>query len=675
MVLSKINTTISYPELKIVDNNDLQKESNLYQVEIKGVDVIIAVGNSKNTFESTNILYFPVYLVKHNNKVIQIGVYELEASNYISFLDDMNNLDVEKLNQPLVYNFVNKEMLSKLGKKIDEPLSDSKKDINSFEEVDLNDEEDLNEQEEISDKRKDIFILTKGITIRPLLKEETSNVAKNIKDKYHIDKNDIWITKFMKNNNYSIVDNEGGGDCLFATIRDSFSSIAQQTSIQKIRKKLANEADESLLTNYKEQFDMYNTVIVNDTNNIKKLELEYISLRERFTNVLDRNEKKILSEEAKVVKEAHDRLVYEKKVSAKILSEFKFMKGIDTLEKFKKVIQSCSFWAETWAISTLERILNIKFITLSSESYKISDFNNILQCGQLNDTILQNQGFFNPDYYIIIDYTGNHYKLIGYKNKLIFKFKELPYDIKKMVVEKCMEKNAGVFSIIPEFDEFKLNINKIKSVVEDIHEDIHEDFLESRLKNLYRDDIVFSFYNRSNDKKLSGKGSGEKIPNELLKEFSTLNTIPEWRKKLDDLWLQPFTLDNRNWNSVENYYQASKFKQKNPGFYQSFSIESGSDISKNPLMAKGAGGRNGKYQTNLVRSKDIEVDTDFFNGRDKKELYNAQYAKFTQNKDLKILLIQTKDAKLVELKKGREPVIAENLMLIRNKLIRANSNL
>ena len=671
MVLSKINTTISYPELKIVDNNDLQKESNLYQVEIKGVDVIIAVGNSKNTFESTNILYFPVYLVKHNNKVIQIGVYELEASNYISFLDDMNNLDVEKLNQPLVYNFVNKEMLSKLGKKIDEPLSDSKKDINSFEEVDLNDEEDLNEQEEISDKRKDIFILTKGITIRPLLKEETSNVAKNIKDKYHIDKNDIWITKFMKNNNYSIVDNEGGGDCLFATIRDSFSSIAQQTSIQKIRKKLANEADESLLTNYKEQFDMYNTVIVNDTNNIKKLELEYISLRERFTNVLDRNEKKILSEEAKVVKEAHDRLVYEKKVSAKILSEFKFMKGIDTLEKFKKVIQSCSFWAETWAISTLERILNIKFITLSSESYKISDLNNILQCGQLNDTILQNQGFFNPDYYIIIDYTGNHYKLIGYKNKLIFKFKELPYDIKKMVVEKCMEKNAGVFSIIPEFDEFKLNINKIKSVVEDIH----EDFLESRLKNLYRDDIVFSFYNRSNDKKLSGKGSGEKIPNELLKEFSTLNTIPEWRKKLDDLWLQPFTLDNRNWNSVENYYQASKFKQKNPGFYQSFSIESGSDISKNPLMAKGAGGRNGKYQTNLVRSKDIEVDTDFFNGRDKKELYNAQYAKFSQNKDLKILLIQTKDAKLVELKKGREPVIAENLMLIRNKLIRANSNL
>jgi predicted NAD-dependent protein-ADP-ribosyltransferase YbiA (DUF1768 family) len=671
MVLSKINTTISYPELKIVDNNDLQKESNLYQVEIKGVDVIIAVGNSKNTFESTNILYFPVYLVKHNNKVIQIGVYELEASNYISFLDDMNNLDVEKLNQPLVYNFVNKEMLSKLGKKIDEPLSDSKKDINSFEEVDLNDEEDLNEQEEISDKRKDIFILTKGIPIRPLLKEETSNVAKNIKDKYHIDKNDIWITKFMKNNNYSIVDNEGGGDCLFATIRDSFSSIAQQTSIQKIRKKLANEADESLLTNYKEQFDMYNTVIVNDTNNIKKLELEYISLRERFTNVLDRNEKKILSEEAKVVKEAHDRLVYEKKVSAKILSEFKFMKGIDTLEKFKKVIQSCSFWAETWAISTLERILNIKFITLSSESYKISDLNNILQCGQLNDTILQNQGFFNPDYYIIIDYTGNHYKLIGYKNKLIFKFKELPYDIKKMVVEKCMEKNAGVFSIIPEFDEFKLNINKIKSVVEDIH----EDFLESRLKNLYRDDIVFSFYNRSNDKKLSGKGSGEKIPNELLKEFSTLNTIPEWRKKLDDLWLQPFTLDNRNWNSVENYYQASKFKQKNPGFYQSFSIESGSDISKIPLMAKGAGGRNGKYQANLVRSKDIEVDADFFNGRDKKELYNAQYAKFSQNKDLKNLLIQTKDAKLVELKKGREPVIAENLMLIRNKLIRANSNL
>ena len=95
MVLSKINNNVSYPELKSVDTGDLKMEANLYQIEIRDIDVIIAVGNSKNTFEADNILFFPVYLVKHNNKVIQIGVYEIKASDYINYLDDKNDLDVE----------------------------------------------------------------------------------------------------------------------------------------------------------------------------------------------------------------------------------------------------------------------------------------------------------------------------------------------------------------------------------------------------------------------------------------------------------------------------------------------------------------------------------------------------------------------------------------------------
>jgi hypothetical protein len=97
MVLSKINKDVSYPELKSVDSGDIKMEANLYQLEILGSDVIIAVGNSKNTFEAENIMYFPVYLVKKNNKVIQIGVYEIKASDFISYLDDHNNLDVERM--------------------------------------------------------------------------------------------------------------------------------------------------------------------------------------------------------------------------------------------------------------------------------------------------------------------------------------------------------------------------------------------------------------------------------------------------------------------------------------------------------------------------------------------------------------------------------------------------
>jgi len=70
MVLSKINGDVSYPELKSVDSGDLKMEAELYQIEVKGVDIIVAIGNVKNTFEDKNIFYFPIYLVKNNNKVV-----------------------------------------------------------------------------------------------------------------------------------------------------------------------------------------------------------------------------------------------------------------------------------------------------------------------------------------------------------------------------------------------------------------------------------------------------------------------------------------------------------------------------------------------------------------------------------------------------------------------------
>ena len=284
MVLSRINKNISYPEIKSVDPSDLKQESNLYQIEILEVEVIVAVGNAKNTFESENIIYFPIYLVKKNNKVVQIGLYEIKNDNFISYLDENNSIDVEKLGEPLIYHFVTKDMLLSLRLKPEKEL-DSESDESEEEEKGqkgYNDNEERRKKSnqelyEIPEERKDIFILTKGIAIPNLLREETKKESKDIKEKYKDTQTDIWIQKFMKNKYYGIVDNEGGGDCLFATIRDAFSSIGQQTSVNKIRNKLAQEANETIFLNYKEQYDMYNTAIISDTNKIKELEAEYIS--------------------------------------------------------------------------------------------------------------------------------------------------------------------------------------------------------------------------------------------------------------------------------------------------------------------------------------------------------------------------------------------------------------
>jgi predicted NAD-dependent protein-ADP-ribosyltransferase YbiA (DUF1768 family) len=678
MVLSKIDSDVSYPELKSVDTNDLKMEANLYQLEIKGVDVIIAIGNAKHTFEDKNILYFPIYLVKYNNKVIQIGVYEIKSSEYMSLIDAENNLDVEKMNDPLIYSFASEKFFNKMRLEPEVPIrrlpSEQKKrgedeDESSESSDEEHEEKEYNEHYEIPEERKDIFVFTKGVPLPPLLREETSKQAKEYREKYHMSKGDQWIVKFMKNPNFDIIDNEGGGDCLFATIRDAFSSIAQHTSVNKLRKKLSTEAHENVFMTYKEHYEMYNASIIRDTQMIKELEAEYLLLKQRFLEVLDRNEKKIISEQAKEVKSKHDQFVKEKKVSAEILREYKFMKGIDTLEAFKKRIRHCDFWADTWAISTLERILNIKFIIMSSVVYGNGDLKNVLQCGQLNDDVLQQRGRFTPEFYIIIDHTGEHYKLISYKKKMIFKFSEIPYDIKKMIAEKCMESNAGPFAIIPDFIQFKTGIVGKKGL--EVREAQYEDLSESKLRGLYDDNIVFQFYSKSLDKPLPGKGSGEKIPLERLKEFSELATIEQWRKKLSNFWVQPFSLDNHQWASVEHYYQGSKFKRTSPDFYLSFSLDSGTDLSKDPAMAKAAGGKSGKLKGELLRPVEVSVDSDFFGSRHKKEMYAAQYAKFSQNKDLKTLLLATNEAKLTHFVRGKEPILFDELMMVRDKIRRS----
>jgi len=673
MVLSKLDSDISYPELKSVDPGDLKIEADLYQLEIKDVDIIVAIGNSKNTYEDKNVLYFPIYLVKHNNKVIQIGVYEIRASNYLSYLDKYNNLDIEKMDEPLIYSFVTKEFLNKMRLKPEVPLhriaSEEGEEFESDQEAkDSDEEEEEKEHEEyaIPPEREDIFIKIKGVPIPPALPEETKKQAKDIREKYRESPTDNWVEKFMENKNYTIQDNEGGGDCLFATIRDAFSNIAQQTNVTKLRKKLAEEATQEIFEDYKEQYDMYSASFIKDTTQIKELAKEYTTLKQQLTQVIDRNDQKAIILQAKEIKALHDRLVEEKKVTSTILKEFSFMKGIENLDQFKRAIRKCDFWADMWSISTLERVLNIKFIVLSSELYKAGDIKNVLLCGQLNDKILEQRGIFNPEFYIMVDYTGNHYKLIGYKKKMIFKFKEIPYGIKKLIYEKCLEKNAGPFAIIPDFQKFRASQKKTV-----IQEAVYEDLSESKLRGLYNDDIVLQFYSKSSNKPLPGKGSGEKIPNDRLKEFATLASIPEWRHKLSNFWVAPFTLDNHKWASVEHYYQGSKFKKTNPNFYLSFSLDSGTDLSKDPIMAKHAGGKSGKHEGVRIRPIEVAMDSDF-NKRKSKEMYVAQYAKYTQNEDLKTMLLATNDAKLMHFTgRGTPPIAFDETMLIRDKIRKA----
>jgi hypothetical protein len=202
MVLSKLDKSTSYPELKGVDPDDFKKEANLYEIEIKDIDVVIAVGAAKKNYEQRNITYFPVYLVKTNNKVIQIGVYEVFTTDLLNYMDENGNLNVEELDDPLIYTFVSKKMLENLRlviegdsknmdelvKKDMEELNDADVDSDTKEEKEKEKEkanDGVFEQHKIPKLREDIFTQVENfVPSVSTLTEETKKDADSLRDKY-----------------------------------------------------------------------------------------------------------------------------------------------------------------------------------------------------------------------------------------------------------------------------------------------------------------------------------------------------------------------------------------------------------------------------------------------------------------------------------------------------------
>jgi predicted NAD-dependent protein-ADP-ribosyltransferase YbiA (DUF1768 family) len=678
MVKSKLDDTINYPEFKKINEDDVNFDATLYEVPILNKKVIIALGKSKYTFIDKNIEYFPIYLVKNNKVVSQIGVYETFSSEVPNILDEDGDVDIDLLNSPLIFSFIEKDnsLLERNRVKTHEKIeyyeteSDKTEEDDGFDELER--EEPLLEEEKSEDEisieeekidendSEDEEGFEKKLKFSEL-KEQTKEDMKRENDEFILKKESEWIESFFKSNHYDLIDNEGQGDCFFAVIRDGLARAGVKTSVQELRNKLSESIDENVFRGYLEMYTMYSNELKSIKDKMLIIVEDQKKLKKELDKTIDKKRQLAIIENGKLNSQKHKELEKDKLITENLISEFSSMKGIDTIEKFRELVKSCKFWADTWAISTIERLANIKIILFSEESYINGDADNVLNCGQLNDTILQSRGIFEPDYYIMANYSGNHYKLITYKSRGALTFKELPYAVKELIVNKCLEKNAGPYYIIPDFKNLKGDLEipvEIELGVEEIN--------ELPLKHLWDEDTIFQFYYKSNSKPLPGKGTGEKIGQEGVKSYSQLSSILDWRKKLSNQWISEFTLDGHRWNSVEHYYQGSKFKKENPQFYLTFSLDSNTELSKDPLMASAAGD-NGKYEGNIVRPKTIKVDKDF-SQRENYEMKIALQSKFNQNQELKTLLINTKRAKLIHFRRGQTPETATLLMELREDL-------
>ena len=503
------------------------------------------------------------------------------------------------------------------------------------------------------EKEKDpLFIEIEGFEEKLLDKENAST-----EHEYSKEDKKFWIEEFTRNNKYSILDNEGSGDCFFATIRDAFRDAGKETTVGKMRKLLQKEITEKhYQESYKDFYDILNANLQAEEMELKDLKKNIQQLRKEYES----SEKDIASQKLEIIKglaSQYKLLQQQKKNSTENLSEFKFIKdyNINSFEDFKEFLSSSNFWADAWAISTIERKMNVKTILLSEENYNEKDEHNvfnaelpILQCGQGDDK-MDEVDEFKPDYYMILSYTGRHYTLIKYKNKGILKFNEVPYDIKMLIINKCLERNAGVFYKIPDFRGLKreLGINPNEGEVVDEEESVSKD------RGLHDGKDVFMYYKNSSSKPSPGKGSGEKISEGVSYNFpSGLN----WRRVLDDSYIAAFTTeDGKRWNSVNHFILGSQFLKRNKDVYDKFSLDSNSNESN--YM---------KEATDFSEENKDKIDPDFYElspePRVDKARKEALFAKFSQNKDLKQVLMNTLRAKLMKYK-VRAPAVEDVLLM------------
>ena len=683
MVRSKLNPAVNYREYKQLERDDADYDATMYEVELLGKEVRVAIGRGKT--DKKDLLYYPMYLINTDDRVVkQIGVFEIRADQASEVLDDDDDLDIDKLPHPLIYSFVTAAMLEadSRGKKapekekegviaaLEEGLAAPEEVIPAPEEqTDQQQEQDQQQQEDQGDDAA-LRSKMKALALPP----QTKDTAEAEHAEYKKQPDQPWIQTHMQNSNFGIKDNEGGGDCLFAVIRDAYRTRGKYVEVPELRRKLAAEATEDVFQSYKEKHTMTAEAIATTEAEMRALADANAGLKQRLERTTEAKEQQAIIAESRRNATQFKRLKSELALSKELLQDFHFMKHVNTLEDFREMLKSCAFWADTWAISTLERILRIKLIILSSERFHAGETGGVLQCGQLNDRILEDQGTFEPEFYVMADHTGSHYKLVTYKDEALLTFREIPYDIKVMVTEKCMERNAGPYYLIPQFRTFREEELGLKGLEEDqalnarASDNASADHSLATHEPLYDDATVFQFYSKSMDKPLPGTGSGETIERADIPKFAALaKETPQWRKMLSNLWEPPgddrdkalFVLDDHKWRTLEHYLQGSKYRKENPKHYLRFSLDSDSDLSKSPELA----------QTKDKDKDTVPTDADY-GSREEKEREDAQYAKYSQNSYLTDMLLNTRNAKLVQFRRGKPPVVCDELMRVRHRLQR-----
>ena len=649
MVRSRLDPSVNYTELKSIDPSD-SKEMNykapLYEATVMGINTIISIGQIKNIFIDKNIVYYPIYLIKNDKVISQIGVYEIFEQNVASMLDDEGDINLEKTPPPLIYSFVTKTLIQKAVFISENPsaLSASVKaraktalpKVAAAAAAAEEDEDTETDDEDIQAAIHASLAAPKDVSRGPVkipkrLPVQTMDQFDAELRNYRERPDQPWIQKYYMNNEFNIVKSPVDSDSFFYAISDAIRSVYPDRDINAInlREKLAGVISTEQYSAYKSLYDSFNLQLQRNRQRNEEIVAENQDLKTRLTGSQSLSEKKQIRERALVLKAENEELKEKREAIKDNMKYVQFMKGVHNIEQLRDVIRvgegAGEFYADEFAISALEIILNIKLIIFSKTDFhdnndKVFAMTNVIHCGKnvsksQKEFIVQEterlksgkhksaamvgldepkskamEGIskrdkyeFVPDHYIMLSQTDKHYDLITYRDTKMFTFAEIPYSVKLQVTSRCLQgfELSGIYTNIPQFMLFMKE--DMESTNKHLMKEIESELADlDKSSNPHYNDSLRLMHHAMSSNKMPGFAQGDVVSPSDMKGFMNLmggggnnekGGKNNWRRKISNEWCQPFTLDGHRWLSVEHYYQGNKFLKTSPEFYLLFTMD------------------------------------------------------------------------------------------------------
>jgi predicted NAD-dependent protein-ADP-ribosyltransferase YbiA (DUF1768 family) len=712
---SRIDPSIKYKENRGIEDADQGHDSSIYITTLfedtKPIDVAIAVGKYKFAGEKSKVVYFPIYILSNNRIKAQIGVYETTVNKLPALMDEDGDVDIDALGEPVLYTFATEGFIRRCNSdpdhyaalpSIEEKRSDSDKQSDSDSDSDkhsVSDSEDEDFMQTTSSTQKlkngsDIFKqVAEPETIVPLL-EESEDDDIQIRAKYKPSGSNTWVQKFLRNDNYAIQETVRNGDCLFDAIRLAFRSVGKETTNAKLRQVVSERYTDSMFQTRKKYHDDIIREMRELTDKIDavKTDIDAKKKKQHLIPEVSANHaeyesrttklKEHLDKQELLLKEYKTQLTSLRQLQTETVGNVN-PQTMRSLENFRRFIMTHDYYADEAAIQILEEFLNIKLIPFDEAAYREKAVDAVVRpdafltenpilCTQVDED-------FNPEYYILVSNSNIHYKLIEYKDRGAFKFHEIPYRVKILLVNKCMESNGAGYYNIQDFRNFKslLGLSPDLGKPSEPHIPV---YVETNANPFtcpntntactitmpkFAETAVFAYNGASADAPRPGKGVNEHISATRVTEFNGLKQIANWRRKLSDEWTEAaFRLDGHMWASVEHYVLGSQFKHAEPSFFAKFSLDADTQTSSPKSV-----GRDVDAARKLADKPPHGIKPDVtYNAEAKQRFRREALQKKFEQPDMRQLLAATKNAKLLIFKRRNEPMMDIDLMLLRGTL-------